>query len=466
MKWLALGLLLMMVPALAAWLRTNPRQAAVLWGALTFLPFVLTPWHMTMATYSMPFWGGFVKGWEFTVLDAIALAVLFGTRSKWRGMVLAVPFALYLFAVLVAIYQARFGNIAFGYPIQLVRVGLVFLAVAQVARMDGGEKALVTGLVVGLTVQAIYAIGARASGALQTGGSLGHQNLLGFVSHMAVMPAFAMLLAGRYKKTALLGVVSGLIVVALTASRATIVVSGVGMILVLILSLSLRFTPRKAMVAVGGLVALTVGSIFAYQSLERRFAVQGKMALFEEDSQRPAFEKAAFMMIESHPLGVGPNHYVFVANTEGYSARAGVNWSTGNRSANVHNAFLLVWVETGLLGLITLIGLLGAGIWYAFSNAIKTRRKPEADMFIAIGVALICISIHSLVEWVLVVYPAQYLFGGMFGIVAGLVMRVRSPTKQASKTRSRALHSPAVGLLRPASDDTATLVAKPLRSIP
>ncbi|NJC04499.1 O-antigen ligase [Sphingomonas kaistensis] len=430
MKWAALALLLLMVPALAAWLRTNPNLAVVLWGGLTFLPFVLTPWHMLMATYSMPFWSGYVKGWEVTALDALALAILFGTRNRWRGMVLVVPFALYFLAVLVAVMQARFGTIAFGYPVQLIRVALVFLAVAQVARMDRGERALVTGLILGLTVQALYALWARAGGALQTGGSMGHQNLLGFASHMAVMPAFAMLLAGRYTKTALLGVVSGLVVVALTASRGTIIISGFGMVLVLVLSLGLRFSGRKAIVAMGGVAALAVGSYFAFESLNRRFAVQGQMALFEEDAQRPAFEKAAYLMIENRPFGVGPNHYVFVANTEGYSARAGVDWSTGNRSANVHNAFLLVWVETGLLGLITLIALLGSAIWHAFSKAMKWRRRPEADMFIATGVAIVCISIHSFVEWVLVMYSAQYLIACTLGMIAGMSMRLRASSKQ------------------------------------
>jgi O-antigen ligase len=150
------------------------------------------------------------------------------------------------------------------------------------------------------------------------------------------------------------------------------------------------------------------------------------MELFEEDSQRIAFAKAAGLMIESKPLGVGPNHYVFIANTEGYSARAGVNWSTSNRSAIVHNAFLLVWAETGHLGLLTFVGLLGAAIWYAFSNAIRFRRDPEADMLIASGVAMMCIAIHSYVEWVLVLYPAQYLFASTLGMIAASRMRVRS----------------------------------------
>jgi O-antigen ligase len=426
MKWAALALLIVLVPALGLWLRSQPKSAPFAWGLLTFLPFVLTPWHLLMAPYSTPLWGGFVKGWEITALDALALAILLGSRQQWRGMVLIVPFILYLLAVVIALPQARFGNLALSYPIQLFRVGLVFLAVAQVAQLKKGEQALLTGLVAGLVLQAVHALLARSGGALQTGGSLGHQNLLGFMSHMALMPAFAMLLAGRYKFTSLIGVLAGLIVVALTASRATILIAGFGLGLVLASSLVLRFSGRKALIAVAGLAAMAFATVAAFNSLERRFAAQGRMELFEEDSQRIAFAKAAGLMIESKPLGVGPNHYVFIANTEGYSARAGVNWSTSNRSAIVHNAFLLVWAETGHLGLLTFVGLLGAAIWYAFSNAIRFRRDPEADMLIASGVAMMCIAIHSYVEWVLVLYPAQYLFASTLGMIAASRMRVRS----------------------------------------
>jgi O-antigen ligase len=404
----------------------------VAWAFLTFLPFVIAPWNLIISPYAIPMWSGFVKGWQVSVLDALAIGILLGSRRRWRGMILLVPFGLLLLAVFLAVLQARFPNYALSYAIQLCRVAVVFLAVAQVAKMENGERALFTGLVAGLAVQALSALWDRAGGALQTGGSLGHQNLLGFVSHMAVMPAFAMLLAGRYKKTALLGVVSGLLVVALTASRATILIAGFGISLVLILSLVLRFSSRKAMVAVGGVAALAAGSLFAIESLERRFAVQGQVAFFEEDSQRIAFAEAARMMIESEPLGVGPNHYAFISNTEGYSDRAGVNWSQSNRLALVHNGFLLVWAETGLFGIVTLVGLLGSAMWYAFLTAVQSRRRPEADMLIASGVAMICIAIHSLVEWMLVIYSSQYLLACTLGMIAGLRMRVRGAVRRSA----------------------------------
>jgi hypothetical protein len=83
--------------------------------------------------------------------------------------------------------------------------------------------------VLGLSLQAGYAIVARAGGALQTGVSLGHQNLLGFVSQMVLTPAFAVFLSGRWQRLAAMDLSPGFTVVILTASRATIAFSGVGL---------------------------------------------------------------------------------------------------------------------------------------------------------------------------------------------------------------------------------------------
>ncbi|URD61541.1 O-antigen ligase family protein [Sphingomonas sp. KRR8] len=436
MKWIALALLLVAIPAIAGWLRTRPTGAPIVWGLLTFLPFVITPWHLFAAPYSTPMWSGYVKGWEFTLLDAIALAILAGSPQRWRGLKLVGPFVLYLVAVLLAVFQARFTNLALSYAFQLLRVGLVLLAATQVMQNDRGERALITGLVLGLTVQAAYALVARAGGALQTGGSLGHQNLLGFASHMAIMPVFASLLAGRNTKIATLGVCSGLLAVALTASRATILISGTGMVTTLLISCFLRFNARKGAIALAGMIVLAGASWLAYESLQRRFQVHD-IALLEEDSQRIAFARAAGDIIRAKPLGVGPNFYNFIANTEGYNARAGVNWSTGNRSAQVHNSYLLALAETGYPGLVALVILLGSGIWLGCFLTWRFRSQPESELALGLLIALLCVCVHSFVEWMLLIYPVQYLLGTTLGMLAGLSMRLNDTRRRAISVDSR-----------------------------
>jgi O-antigen ligase len=381
-----------------------------------------------------------VKGWQFTALDAVALTVLLAHRGKWRPY-LVIPCLLYMLAILMSVLQSRFPMLAGSYFIQYARAFIVFLAVAKIAVAEEGEKALLRGLVLGLCVQAVYALMARAGGALQTGGSLGHQNLLGFVSHMALMPALASMLAGRWTKMSFAGVVAGAIIVVLTASRATIAFSAVGVAVTMLVCLSLRFSGHKLSVGAAAIALLLVCVPVAMSTLERRFALQDT-SFFEEDREREAFAKAAMLMLEAKPMGVGPNHYVFVANTEGYSEQAGVIWAAGSRSTNVHNSYLLIAAESGYFGIFTFLILLGSALFYAFGSAIRFRKQAGSEIFVGLGAAILATSLHGLYEWMYVVFPSQYLFAATLGLIAGLRSRYVSEEKARAKLRRAKSSSP------------------------
>jgi O-antigen ligase len=428
--------MLLTAPVLAGWLRGNPAKAGWVWGLLGFLPFVIIPFHLIVSPFSTPYWSGYVKGWDVSLLDAVAVAIVAGTPSRWPKTSLFVPLVLYAMTVAIGVTQAKFPNLAMSYLVQILRVCLVFLAVARISATPRGERAVLYGLIAGLTVQAIYAIVARASGALQTGGSMGHQNLLGFVSHLALMPAFALLLTGRTQAMAALGTVAGLIVVILTASRATIAFSGIGLFLTLFLAISLRFTSRKAMLGIGAIILLAAAYPLANSALERRFAAQ-KTTFFAEDLEREAFARAAKDMLAAHPLGVGPNHYVFIANTEGYNDKAGVTWASGSRSTNVHNSYLLIAAETGYLGLLTFVLLLLSAIGKAFLGAFRYRRYPGSEVLIGLGCGLIATALHGFFEWMYLVYSTQYLAAISLGLISGLSARFAMATHHQESRPSR-----------------------------
>ncbi len=434
MKWILLLLIVMTGPVLAGWLRTNPRGSPWIWGLLGFLPFVIGPWHLYVAPYSTGSWPGYVKGWEISFLDAIAVGILVATHGRRPNIVLILPFLAYILAVTIAIYQAQYAKLAFSYVFQLARMFILFIAVSRVAIDERGAKAVFAGLVVGLATQALYALVARAGGALQTGGSLGHQNLLGFVSHMVLIPAFAAFLAGKWRRIAIPGMLSGLIAVILTASRATIAFSAAGLGLTLLISMSLRFSGRKVALGVMAIVTFAGSYPLAKASLDRRFQEQ-QSTFFTEDKEREAFTRAAQFMLADHPMGVGPNHYVVVANTGGYSAKAGVAWRSASRATNVHNTYLLTAAETGYLGLLTFSFLLASALWYAFSTAFRFRRQPGAELLIGLGCALFTICIHMMFEWVFVMYPAQYIFVISLGLIAGLRARFIRDAGEAAIVR-------------------------------
>lgn len=434
MKWVALLLFILVSISFTLALRKDPRAALVAAFLLGFLPFVMAPWHLLVAPYSIAAWPGYVKGWEVGLIDAIAVACLIGIPRARFALPFKYVFLLYVASVLISVFLAPNFKIALSYPIQLARIFLVFAAVARVSSSPLGLKATLQGLFVGLSLQAALAIWARLGGAIQTGGSFGHQNLLGFVSHLVFIPAFGLLLSGLWTRWAIVGLISGAIVVTLTVSRATVAFAGVALIVTYLLSLVAGSTQRK--IGVGLAMVALVGLSFPIiqYSFERRFATQGGIGFNAPDEERKAFEQAAEMIIQDHPFGVGANHYVVVVNTQGYASRAGVGWGTGSRATNVHNSFLLIQAETGYFGLVTIFLLIGTAAFSSLAHAFRARRSPQADLLIGIVGGLCAITLHSFYEWMLVTHQAQYLLAVALGVAAGLIRQLKAGARESSRT--------------------------------
>jgi|CXWL01.1.fsa_nt_gi O-antigen ligase len=417
MKWVALLMFTALVPVLTAWLRENPRLAPRIWAVMGFLPFVMGSWHLIVAPISWAMWPGYVKGVEVSLLDAIALAVyLSRPRVRVRSPFM-IALSAYILAVLLSAAFASVPDAAVFYAWQLARVFLVFAAVARVCADERGPSALIFGMIIGLCLQAGYSIEGRLSGTLQASGSMGHQNLLGMISHFAVFPALAMLLADRKHRMSVFGVAAGAIVVILGASRATMGLAAIGFVALLLLSIIRKPTSRKTMIVALGLLGLVAATPLALSSLAKRFEAAPISGNYDE---RVAFERAAKMVIADHPMGIGANQYVVVANTQGYSDRAGVVWNFGSRAANVHNTYLLVTAETGYLGLAAFLSVLLNPIVTAFRGAGRNRKDGRGDLMLGLGVSLAIVAIHCFYEWVFVNEAVQYLFAIDVGVIVGL----------------------------------------------
>jgi O-antigen ligase len=280
--------------------------------------------------------------------------------------------------------------------------------------------AIIKGMAIGICIQCFYVIQQRISeGALQASGTFGHQNLLGVATYFVVLPAFAWLLAGKrgWQLYAVVG--AGLIIGIATASRATIGLLAFGLGAVFFLSALRQWTARKARYAMLGAAALMIMIPVAISSLEARF---GDSSLFESQDDRAAFEAAAGMILAEHPMGIGANNFVFVANVGGYYERAGVSWAS--RPGNVHNAYWLAACETGVLGLVALMVFLFQPLAAAFRCGWRNRRDPRGDLLLGIGVALLTFYIHSFFEWIMFMFQAQYIIAIQIGMIAGTAIQL------------------------------------------
>jgi O-antigen ligase len=423
-KWAFLLVIIGLVPVLTQWLRQNPGQAPKVWMLIGFLPFMQGPWDLYIAPISWALWPGYVKGLEVSILDSVTLAVLLSSPRPKGKLALKYPFLAYILACLFAASQANVPMASLFYVWQLGRIFLIYLAVAAICGDRRAPIAILSGMGIGLIIQAGFSISERLGGDIQAGGTFGHQNLLGMVSHFAIFPIFAWLLAGARSWLAKLGPPAGLLIAILGASRATIGFAGGGYVALLLLSAIRKWTPRKGAVIMWACVIAAIATPIANSALQQRFAAN---PLPEGYDERAAFERAAQMISDDHPLGIGANQYVVIANLEGYSDRAGVIWNWGSRQAHVHNTYMLALAETGYAGLAALVLLLGSAIATALRAAWRSKDELDGELLLGFGVTLIVVAAHSLYEWVFVTFHVQYMFGICLGMIAGLTRKATMP---------------------------------------
>jgi hypothetical protein len=418
MKWIGLAVSILGSLLLLGWLTQNPRHIPKVLMLIGFLTFGTSTFHLYMAIISWAGWPGYVQGLEFSVMDALALALYLALPKISYSIPFRVPMLLYFTAVVASALQAQEPHAVLFYAWQLGRMSLVCLAVARACTYDTKNAlAVLTGMGAGLAMEAVTALWERLGhGVVQAAGTMGHQNLLGLMSHFVVFPAFALALAGRGGFIPLATTVIGMAAEVLTTSRATVGIAAGTYGTLFIISAMRKWTPRKASVLMGAFAALVIIVPIVVSSFEQRFAGQEA----SDYDERAAFSKAAEAMVSDHPMGVGANNYVLVANTKGYNVRAGVALIQGSLSANVHNVYLLTMAETGYIGAFFLVLSLIILILFTMRHSRRLQKEESGDWLLGLAAALTAVSLHSLFEWVLVTFPAQYLFAVDVGLVTGL----------------------------------------------
>lgn len=423
MKWFALVLGIGSIWPLANWLRHNSRGASFAWGLMGFMPFAIGPFHLYMAIISWASWPGYVKGAEVSLLDLLAIALLLGLPRSGRGPPFRFAMVLYFLAALASTVQSAAPMAGMFFLWELLRSFLLYYVVARGCVSNRVVSAVLSGMIFGLLYQAGDSLWERFfAGVLQSGGSLGHQNLLGLMTHFVVFPCAALLLAGAPGWQPAVGPAVGLLVAVLTVSRATIGLAAFGYAATFALSAFRGWTSRKAYVLATAICATVILVPLVQSSFQKRFQENP----LEADSydERAAFQAAAKMMLADHPMGVGPNYYVVAANMGGYNVRARVAPVAGSEGANVHNLYLLVGAETGYLGLGAWVLVLLQPMLVAFRYGWRAKRDLRGDFLIGVGVALAIVYLHSFYEWIFISSPPLYLFAMEVGMVAGLATQL------------------------------------------
>jgi hypothetical protein len=376
---------------------------------------------------------------ELSIVDVLAFAIYITQARAAESFPFKVVGIFYLLAVLASVFEAEFAQPALFYAWQTVRILFIALVISRAVAVDMDiVLALLRGMAYGIMVSLGSAAWDRfVNGTLQVRGTFAHQNTFGLISHFITFPFLAMLLAGAPGWLPIIVPLAGAVIAILTASRATIVLTGAGCVFLFLCSALRGWSPRTTKVAIAGAAVALVLIPIAISTLEARL---GTLSVFTEDEEREAFKRAAAMMVEDHPMGVGANYYVFVANAGGYSDRAGVIPTAASRAANVHNVYWLVWAETGYVGIIAFILFLVRPVFMAFRNAFYSH-DFRGEILLGLGVALLVVYLHSFLEWTFLTFQVQYPFGVTIGLIAGLSQQVRREADRRIEGHVRSAHS-------------------------
>ena len=418
MKWIFLAAMLLMVPIVTAVLRAKPQYMSQACFLVGVLPFFLN-FHLYVAPISWAYWPGIVKGVEFSVLDALALGMLFATSDHARTpLPIKLFFGVYLLGLAISTIAGQQAIPAIFYAWQLMRAVLVYLAVSRAALVaPQAPMALVAGMAGSVLFESVIAAWQYLHGSIQAGGTLGHRTMIGIMSHSAVMPAFALVLGGSRRWWPPAVVIAGAVIAYVGASRATIALYGLGLFITLILSVRHKSTGRKMAIGAAALLTLAVVAPVMKLAIDRR----PEEARLSSNEERYALIDAAHMIIADHPLGVGANNYVLVANIGGYSDRAGVSWFHESRSAPVHDTYLLVLAELGWIGLIGLVGFIGSTIWVGWKSLRRLPTGERSELAVGVFAAIIISAIHSGFEWITMDFRMHYMLAIDLGLMMGIL---------------------------------------------
>ena len=416
MRYVALAVIAFSLPFFVGWLRSKPQHRHHALAALVFMLFVGGQLQVSAALVSWPLWSGPVRGIQISLVDTLAIALIMTRRRGINRLPFLFLTGLYLALMTLSTLNSSVPLASVFACVQFIRTALVFVALGGEFTKPRTLPAVTLGLSLGLILQAGFVVWQKLNGAVQATGTMAHQNLLGMSVELALIPLAAAVLEKDRRAITVAGVVAGLVVVAGGGSRGAIVLIAIGLITLVVFTLARRPTARKFKMVGLGVLLLTAVMPLGWGTLRDRF---GETPITSEEDQRAAFETAARAIAADHPLGVGANMYVIVNNLEGYADRAGVAWNQANRSAPVHNAYLLARAETGRAGEITFVLLLlvpaVAGMRLAFSD----RREPAFGVALGSSVAIWALAIHNFYEFAVHTYHPQALLMLNLAIIAG-----------------------------------------------
>ena len=431
MKWIFLLAVVMLFPAVYGLIQSDRRNVVRVCFLLGVSMLLAGP-SLWSAPVEWPVWPAPIKGTEVSFIDSIALALFLSMPKVRIPASFKVGYLLICLALFVSTCVAFNKIAAFFYVWEFLRATVLFLAIVRTCVEEPrAATAFVNGLCVGMIGEAAWVLLQYAQHAERPGGSFGHSNTMGIAANFAVFPALSVMLGSRRSLLPIAAILSGLVCAVLGGSRASMGLFAAGIFMTVVLSIIHRSSGRKYAV----LGAMTLLVMIAAPAMIWSVGQRSVESTVSSDNDRAAMKDAASMMIADHPLGVGANQYVVVANTGGYSQRAGVPWNEANLRAPVHDTYYLVTAELGFLGLLGMLTLFGSFIVLGFKTLKSDLPDGSSELVPGLLAATIIVAIQISYEFTFMEFTLHDLCAVNAGMMVAVWARMRAPARSRS-TRS------------------------------
>ena len=267
-------------------------------------------------------------------------------------------------------------------------------------------------------------------GVYQPTGPFTHQNSL----CMYVMTLGGIFLAALFElkmkeiKTVFITGVFGLccLIEVLTLSRAGVVCYAGCCTVVVFLSFSVKFKPKKVFMLMLMFMISLSGLLFYANSIYNRYMYAPESSL----TSRENLAKSATNMAADGFFGVGLNNFGIKVNADyPYSEH---ELPEGFKEGLVESIYLMIAAETGWLNLFVFLTYIIGFVLMNLRNIYYYRRSKMVYLPIAIAGGLAAIFLQSYLEWVLKQAPNFYQMMFFFAIIAAM-SRIHKKRSKLSK---------------------------------
>jgi O-antigen ligase len=422
------------VGLLAILLRGNRRWRLAAWTVMGALPF-LGSWLPHINLVSHEYYRGDSRGFELTLVDLAALALLAGTPGSGRPSPYRLVRYAYLAVALFSVTQAVSPLFAAFGVWKLLRMYVLLAAVTREGEDPQIPAYVLRGMLMGTLLQVGMGLYQRYGLHLyQSPGFFAHQNTLGMAMNLVLPVSLELLLAGLGGWLVLAAITTGPVTLVLSLSRGAMATFAVVSGFLIVISAARRMTYRKVAVVMLGVV-FAAGILYkAGDTIATRFATAPPASAAE----RRHFNDAAALMLVEHPFGIGLNNYsLAVTDGDYWSRTAGPAGDDGFRQEDTpipgehyggiaHHIYWLTAAEMGYAGFVSFVALLVAPLYSAFRYGFKARRDPRGDVLVGLGTGMLAFHAQGLLEWAFRQTDLSYLYWLAVGVVATLARQIQA----------------------------------------